>query len=118
MTDHKSAIQMDARTAWWNGGAPTIDKDFERLWLNSIEGGFALTIDQYGNYLDALVGSNSIGFKELPDKKTVKNSFKANIAKLSSVSFGLRNEEKNKLVRIQGFEIEYAADFDPSEPRR
>ena len=117
MTDHKSAIEMDARQAWWNGGLPTIDKMFERLWTNSIQGGFTLSIDQYANYLDDRIASIDVGFKEAP-KKTVKDYAKAAIPKLSAISFGLRNAEKNKLVRIQGFEIEYAPDFDPSEPRR
>ena len=117
MTDHKSAIAMDARTAWWNGGLPTIDKVFEKLWVNSIEGGFDLAIDQYKNYMDDNPVSFKIGMKA-PPKLNVKNDIKASIDKLSAISFGFRNEQKNKLVKIQGFEIEYAPDFDGSEPRR
>jgi hypothetical protein len=107
---------MDARTAWINFGAPTIDKRWERFWVNSIQGGFTLDIDQYGNYLEELLGSKNITFKS-GTKLTVKDFIKAKIDKLSAVSIGFRNAEKNTFVRIQGFEVEYAPDYDASEPK-
>jgi len=116
-TDHKSAIQMDGRIAWINFGAPTIDKHFEKVWVNSIQGGFDLTVDQYVNYLEDQVASKIVGLPETP-KKTVKEWIPCAIPKVSALSVGFKNAQKNQFVRIQGFEIEWSADFDVGEPKR
>lgn len=117
MTDHTDAIEMDARCAWLNFGAPTIDKRFERVWVNSIQGGFTVAVKQYANYLEPEVGSISLTPIE-GSKLTVKDEIKCAIPKLSAISIGFSNSQKNKLVRIQGFELEWSPDFDTQEPRR
>jgi hypothetical protein len=43
---------------------------------------------------------------------------KACLPKLSSISFGLENQEKNKWVRIQGYEIQVSPDYTIGEPKR
>lgn len=118
-TDHKSAIPMDAQTAWITLGAPIIDKNFQHIWINSIQGDFSLGVTQWANYLDYQQSEKTIDFiPESSAKKAVKMDIKANLAKLSAISFGFKNSEKNKFVRIQGWEIEYAPDYDRGEGRR
>lgn len=117
-TDHTEAIHMKLITAWWNWGSPTIDKKFNRIWVNSIQGGFNLLINQYGNYLDDLIGGMEIEMKPSDKKLTAKEFIKCIFDKLSAFSIGIENSEKNKFIRIQGFEVEYSDSFDPREPRR
>lgn len=119
-TDHKSAIPMVINTAWSAQGFPTIDKHYLNLWINSIQGDFTLTVKQYGNYLEDVVASQSnVEFiAESSSKKFIKQPVKAYLPKLSSISFGMENEEKNKWVRIQGYEIQYSPDYATGEPKR
>lgn len=117
-TDHKDAIEMDAKTAWINKQMPTIDKNWERVWINSIQGAFKIMVEQFGNYLDPIIGKKEIFMKPGDDKLTVKDEIKINSNKLSAMSVGFKNNEKNTFVRIQGFEIEMGATFDPKEARR
>lgn len=119
-TDHKSAIPMVVNTSWLTQGAPTIDKQFINLWVNSIQGGFTLDFYQYQNFLDYSI-SELLGVSFLAEssaKKLVKVQFKAANPKISGVSFGMQNNVKNAFVRIQGFEVEYAAAFDSGEPKK
>ena len=119
-TDHTEAIPMVLKTAWMGLGFPIIDKHFVALWINSIQGDFTLTVKQYGNYLEDLLGTqNNISFiAESSAKKFIKASCKAILPKLSSISWSMENEEKNKAVKIQGYELQYSADFDSGEPKR
>jgi hypothetical protein len=119
-TDHKSAIPFVLNTAWASQGHPTIDKHYLNLWINSIQGDFTLTVKQYGNYLEDVVASQSnVSFlPETSAKKAIKEPVKAFFPKLSSISFGMENSEKNKWVRIQGYEIQYSPDYNTGEPKR
>lgn len=118
-TDHKSAINWVMNTAWIHLGAPTIDKHWINSWINSIQGDFTLQVGQAGNFIPTVMNSIPVKFvAETSAKKTVKEEYKANIAKLSSISIQLANTEKNKYIRIQGYEIQYSADFDAGEPKR
>lgn len=119
-TDDTEAIPLILNTAWLSQGFPSIDKHYVGLWINSIQGDFTLTVNQYGNFLEDLVGSQSnVEFiAESSSKKFVKTPVKASIPKLSSISFGMENNEKNKWVRIQGYEVQYSADFNTGEPKR
>lgn len=117
-TDHKDAIEINAITAWINKQMPTIDKNWERVWVNSIQGNFKLKVEQYANYLDPIIGTTEIFMKPGTEKQTVKDYVKLCPDKLSAVSIGFKNTEKNTFVRIQGFEIEMGATFDPNEARR
>lgn len=119
-TDHKSAIDFLVNMAWLTAGAPTIDKHWIALWVNSIQGGFALDFTQYGNFLDTVIGSKlGVDFaSESLGKKAVKLDFKAATPKLSGTSFGIRNNQKNKWVRIQGLEVQLSNDFDSGEPKK
>ena len=119
-TDHKSAISMSLLTAWASQGYPTIDKHYVGLWINSIQGDFTLTVKQYGNFLEDQIASqgNISMIAESSSKKFVKQQVKAAIPKLSSISFGIENAEKNKSVKIQGYEIQYSPDFNTGEPKR
>ncbi len=118
-TDHKSAISFVVNTAWASQGHPTIDKHYLNLWINSIQGDFTLTVKQYGNYLEDVVASQtSVSFLAESVKKFIKEPVKAYLPKLSSISFGMENAEKNKWVRIQGYEIQYSPDYNTGEPKR
>lgn len=119
-TDHKSAISFILNTAWATQGYPTIDKHYVNLWMNSIQGDFTLTVKQYGNFLEDQVASQSNVYfiPENSSKKAIKEPVKAYLPKLSSISFGMENTEKNKWVRLQGYEIQYSPDFNTGEPKR
>jgi len=119
-TDDTSAIALVLLTAWMQQGFPTIDKHYIALWINSIQGGFTLSVKQYANFLNEVIGTqtNVQFIAESSDKKFVKAGVKACIPKLSSISWGMENAEKNKWVRIQGYELQYNADFDNGEPKR
>lgn len=116
-TDHKSAIEMLIKSSWLNYGAPTIDKAWERVWVNSIQGLFKLVVEFYGNYREDIIGSQSFDFGN-ETRLTVKEQVKCALPKLSALSVGFKNAEKNQLVKIQGWEVEYEASFDPGEPKR
>jgi hypothetical protein len=119
-TDHTTAINMVLNTNWANLGVPTIDKQFINLWVSSIQGDFTLDFKQYQNYLDYSLGELTAQpfLIESSAKKLVKVPFKANINKMSGVSFGMENNVKNAFVRIQGYEIEYSPSFDSGEPKK
>lgn len=118
-TDDVDAIDFDVRTAWINMGLPTIDKDFTYFWINSIQGDFSLTVDQYGNYLaDRVAELLNVNFLPEADKVAVKESVKANRDKLSAISFGMRNSTKNAFIRIQGYEIQMSGSYDKAEPKQ
>lgn len=118
-TDHQSAISMDVRTAWLTQGAPTVDKNYQAVWINSIQGDFSLDVQFYGNFLDAEISSKTLSMKaEDASKKFIKQEVKCPISKLSAISIGFKNAEKNKKVKIQGWELQYSTDFDGGEPRR
>jgi hypothetical protein len=117
--DHETAIDLDTRSAWINFKHPTIDKNFHRVWINSIQGGFTLLVEQYANYLQAKTGSVSVSF--LPEsnaKKFIKKEIKTNLEKLSAVSIAIKHNTIGEKVKIQGWELEYSTDFDLGEPRK
>lgn len=118
MTDHTTAIDFHPLTGWYNMNAPTVDKNWVKFWVNSVQGDFTLTVEQYGNYLETSLGEIAIAMPAENASLTVKQEVSANIPKLSAMSLGFRNQEKNKLVKIQGWELEYGPDFDPGEPKR
>lgn len=118
-TDHDQAISFEIRTAWMNQGQASIDKSFIAAWINSIQGDFSLTVSEYANYMDTLTSDYSITFPiESSTKLSVKQNARFNTAKVAAVSMSLANSEKNKWVRIQGWDIQFAADFDRGEPKR
>lgn len=119
-TDHKSAIPMVLNTAWFTQGYPTIDKHYVGFWINSVQGDFTLTVKQYGNFLDDQIASQgNVSFPiESSSKKAIKQQVKAALPKLSSISFGIENAEKNKWVRLQGYELQYSPDFAVGEPKK
>lgn len=119
-TDHKSAIPWVVNTSWSTQGFPTVDKHYVNLWINSIQGDFTLTVKQYGNFLEDQVASqtNVQFIAETSAKKAIKEPVKAYLPKLSAISFGMENAEKNKWVRIQGYEIQYSPDYSTGEPKR
>lgn len=119
MCDHTTAIEFLYKGAFLHYGFPTIDKHWVGCIISSIQGDFSLTVQQYANFLDYLVGDLSINFlAESTSKKAIKEKVKANIEKLSSLSWGFYNNSVNELVRIQGWDVEYSADFDKGEPKR
>ncbi len=119
-TDDVEAIPFDIRTAWLNEDYPTVDKHYLYLWINSIQGGFCLNVDQYNNYLEKRVSELcDINFIAENDCKTaVKESVKASVQKVSAISWGMRNNDKNAFVRIQGFEVQLSGDYDKAEPKQ
>ncbi len=118
-TDHKSAINFVLKTAWLSQGFPTVDKKYLKFWINSIQGDFSLTLKQYGNFLENVLGSQTnVQFPDQTSKTGIKQDVKCTLDKLSSVSFALENSQKNKWVRIQGYELQYSNDYDIGEPKR
>lgn len=119
-SDHKTAIPMVLNTAWLTQGRPTIDKHYVGFWINSIQGDFTLTVKQYGNFLEDLIGTqtNVYFLPETSQKKFIKAQVKAALPKLSAISFGMEHSEINKAVKIQGYELQYSADFAAGEPKR
>jgi len=119
MADNDQAIELNIKSAWLNYGIPTIDKDFVNFWVNSVQGGFTIRMDQYYNYIDTLQSSYDIVIPEATDATVgVKHAGNLNVTKLSAVSIGLYHNTINELVKMDGFEIVYAADFDPGEPKK
>lgn len=120
LTDHTSAIPWVLNIAWLTQGAPTIDKKPINLWVNSISGDFTLDFKQYANFLDYVVATKAgVSFlAESSAKKLIKVEFKAKVDKMSGVSFGMENNQKNKLVKIQGYEVEYSPEYDSGEPKK
>lgn len=118
-SNHESAINFIYLTAWQTYGLPTIDKHFNRVWINSIQGGFDLTVSQYGNYNElSTIGELELNFPaESSAKLAVKDYMKACTQKLSGFSIGFTNNEVQQYVRIQGFEIELDQEYDSQEPR-
>jgi len=118
-TDHDQAYTFELRTAWMNQGQPGIDKTFIAAWINAVQGDFSLLVSEYANYMDTLNSDYLIDFApESATKQAVKVMARFNTAKVSSLSMGLSNSDKNKFVRIQGWDIQFAADFDKGEPKR
>lgn len=119
-SDDVNAVDFEIITAWYNAGLPTIDKNFLFFWLNSVQGDFRVSIDQYNNYLDNKVADLcSVNFlKEDSCKVAVKESVKANRHKISSISFGIRNNDVNAFVRIQGYEIQLDGSYDRSDAKQ
>ena len=119
-TDHTTAIDMVYNTAWLNKGAPTIDKTWVNLWINSVDGDFTLEFSQCGNYMDTAISTlPNVSVPALSATKTaVKIGFKSSSAKLSGTSFGMRNNVKNEFVRIDGYEVEVSPNYDSGEPKR
>lgn len=116
-TDHKSAIEMNIKSAWLNYGSPTIDKIFSRVWINSIQGEFTLQVGSYANYRETLLSEIPVVFGN-ESRLTVKEWMKLPLPKTSACSIGFRNDEKNKFVRIQGWELEWTPAYDDGEPKR
>lgn len=119
-TDHKTAIHTVMNTAWLNQGEPIIDKKFIEFWINSVQGGFSVSVAQYGNYLEEIIGNytNLVFIPENSDKKFVKADVHMNQPKLSAISIGIEHNAKNKWMRIQGFELQGSPEYDRSEPKR
>jgi len=119
MSNHTSAIDFEVRSAWINFGLPTIDKSYLGAWINSIQGDFDLEVTSYVNYLDELVSDQDVTFPvESATKMTVKLNVKNSTAKVSAISLGMKNSEVNQFVRIQGYDLQFAADFDTGEPKK
>lgn len=117
-SDHISSVDFEYRGSFLHYGRPTIDKHFVQIIVNSVAGGFDLTINQWGNYLQTLIGTIDVSFPDSSSKLVVKEKIKASIPKLSSISIGFENLIINQDVRINGWEIQYNDDFDSSEVKR
>lgn len=116
-SDYKSAIPMRSYGAWLNFKSPTIDKKYHRVWVNSIQGDFTLKVRQFGNYLQTQLGEISVNFLAEANKKFIKKEIKTNMEKLSSLSVGFAHDTAAERVKIQGWELEYSADYDLGEPK-
>jgi hypothetical protein len=119
-SNHTTAVDFFVKTAWLTQGEPSIDKHFLAIWINSIQGNFTLDVYQYANFLeDQMSVYTGLAFlDESSSKKFIKESVKAAIPKLSSISFGMRNQQINRTVKIQSYEVQLNADFDKGEPKR
>lgn len=120
LTDHTSAIDFNPIIAWQNLKNPIIKKHFLNIWINSIQGGFCLEVNQYYNYMDTeRADICKVNFLSEDDcKAAIKEPIKLNQEKLDAISIGFRNNDKNAFVRIQGYELQLSPDYDKAEPER
>lgn len=117
-SNHTSAIDMKYITAWQTYGLPTIDKHFVRVWINSIQGDFELTVSEYVNFNDTAIADYTLSFPaQSGSKLAVKEYIKCAYPKASSYSLQFENNENQEYVRIQGFEIELMDEYLKAEPR-
>lgn len=118
-SDHTSAIEWNVKLAFQNSKAPMIDKNFHKVWLSSIFGGFSVIIQQYANYIDTVLSSYTLTFlSSSSTKKSPKNYANLNVDKLSAMSVGLYNNTVNEDIRIEGIEIEYSTEYDSGEGKQ
>lgn len=119
-SDHTSSIPFNYVTSWFTNASPTIDKDFFGIWINSIQGGFSIDVDQYANFIESSIGQyNGLSFKSIANGKlAIKEYINCQLPKLSAISFGFYNNEVNADVKIQGWEIEFSDSYSQTEPRR
>jgi hypothetical protein len=116
-SDHDQPIEFNYKGAFLTMGHPVIDKSFQRVILSSVLGGFSVVINQFANFIDTIVGSYQLTFGTT-GRTTVKLDVKANIEKLSGLSFGFYANEINQAIKIDGWEVEYSAPFDVGEPKK
>lgn len=118
-TDSQDIIEMYIKTGWQSLGAPSIDKNWISIVINSIAGGFNLRIDQFFAFMDYVKAQYS---KDLlvdsSTKISPKMAISANKVKAPAISIGLYNNEKNTVVSINGYELEYEAEYDLGEVRK
>lgn len=117
-SDHISAVPFVFNTSWLTYGERSIDKHFVQIAINSITGGFILTVKQYVDWVDTLIGSIDVTFSSSSTKVKPKQMVKCNQPKASAYSLGFENSTINQDVRIDGFDIELSADFDLTEIKR
>lgn len=118
MSNHITAVNFAYLTAWQTYGAPTIDKHFVRVWLNSVQGDFTLGLNEYVNFKAASVADISVSFPVPADSATVKQEIKSSYSKASGYSLGFSNSTVNSYVRLQGFEIELDGEYSQAEPKK
>ena len=119
-SDHKSGYPFIFITSWFTNAKPTIDKDFFGVWINSINGGFNLDVDQYFNFIDSVQATyEGLSFQAYSTSKVaIKEYVNMNAIKVSSLSLGFKNSDINSDVKINGWELEFSDSYDASEPRR
>lgn len=117
MSDHTSAISFIFNTAWLTYGLRSVDKHFIGAWINSISGGFTLTVKQYGDWVEAALGSIAVIFSSSTTKVKPKQQVHLNQPKLTAFSLGFENSTVNQLVKIDGFDLELVSEYDLKEPR-
>lgn len=117
-SDHTSGIACLIKSAWLNYGYPSIDKGFVQICVNSVKGGFDLRVLQYGNYDEAAFAEINLQMP-LPPKKTTKLITQSNRnVKYSGYAVGFYNDSVNQPMTINGYEIQYAPDYDIGEIKR
>jgi hypothetical protein len=117
-SDHINYIGMIFNSAWLTYGERSIDKHFVQIAINSIVGGFDLTVKQYVDWVDTLIGDIVVAFSSSATKVKPKQMIKCNQPKASAYSVGFENNTINQDVRIDGWEIELSPDFDLVEIKR
>jgi hypothetical protein len=112
-SDQFSAIEFSVKSAFLNYGLASIDKDFHKVWINSITGGFNLVIRQYLNYIDSFISSFSHTLSS--GKKNPKTYINCNSDKASALSIEFYSNEKNEDISIDGWDLEFSSTYDPGE---
>jgi hypothetical protein len=121
-SDATTAIAWQVATAWFNKGAPTIDKEWIKLIVNSYIGGYTLALTYLLNYRgdESDFTSKKLGdysFTFPADFKQVKQHIRLLQAKGQALSLVFENSTIFEVPRINGWEIEYSGDFDVTEVR-
>lgn len=116
-SDHLTAIEMNYKGAFLTQNAPVIDKSWAKCWINSVLGGFSLRVDIYANFLDEIIGTQTLTFPST-GRTTVKLDASANIDKLSGLSWGFYHNTINEAVTIDGWEVEFSYSYDTGEAKK
>jgi len=115
-SDHTSAIPFIFKSAWLNFKAYSIDKKWVQAIIHSARRGFSVLVSQYYNYIDTKEGEILLTFDEAATASP-KRTISLNKLKSLSFSLGLENSTINQDVSLNGWEIQFSAEYDKGEAK-
>jgi len=128
--DNDAPIYWEHGSPWEAQGGPSLLKNYIEITIKSIDdlsnNDFAVTVDQEFNYLKGAViasfdmsivasgyGDTGYGVDQYGDPGNPSTKHDLNRSKCTSTRVNFKNEEHQKNVIINGWEILYAADYRP-----
>lgn len=113
-SDHTSPINFEFKSAWINFGSQNIDKKWIQVAISSIKRGFSLLVSQYYNYNESAEGEISVSFNAA-NTASPKITIALNKLKALAFSLGLKNNNLNEDVSINGWDVQFSAEYDRGE---